>query len=75
VIPVHENGDLEPLVAVYPRAALARAEAQLRAGERRLSALISQLETDGLLLKQVLDAGARALFANWNTPEDVEPGA
>lgn len=74
VIPVHENGDLEPLVAVYPRTALARAETLLQAGERRLSTLISHLETDGMITKWAVDAGARAFFSNWNTPGDVESG-
>ena len=73
VVPVHEDGRLEPLVAVYPRAALPYADALLQAGERKLSVFVDQLERAELIAKAKLPPEVARQFANWNSPEDVAP--
>lgn len=62
---------LEPLVAVYPRTALAIADECLRAGEFKLEAFILKLEEAQLATVLMVTAEDAALFANWNAPEDI----
>jgi molybdopterin-guanine dinucleotide biosynthesis protein A len=66
-----ERRHLEPLAAVYPRAALAVADECLRAGERKLEVFIRSLESCGLASVHPVGVEDAALFANWNKPEDV----
>ena len=75
VVAIHEDGKLEPLVAVYPKAALAPAEGLLQSGERRLSVFVEGLERAGLISKLKLPADVAPQFANWNSPTDVTPSA
>ena len=63
---------LEPLAAIYPRGALRFAEECLRAGERRMETFIRGLAAQGLVTIRPVEREAILLFANWNTPEDVE---
>jgi molybdenum cofactor guanylyltransferase len=63
--------NLEPLAAVYPRAALGVAEECLHAGERKLQHFVRVLETRGLVTIMPVAPEAAALFVNWNTPDDV----
>ena len=65
---------LEPLAAVYPRAALAVADECLRTGERKLEIFIRELEARGLATIRPVEAGEAALFTNWNSPGDVPRG-
>lgn len=74
VIPCGVGGRLEPLAAVYPRAALRFAEQCLGVGERRMEAFIRLLESEGLATIRPVALDAIDLFANWNTPADV-PGS
>lgn len=65
------NGHLEPLVAFYPKAALALAAANL---ERRSFAVKEFAEAcvrSGLAQFVELDAGEARHFANWNSPADL----
>ena len=62
---------LEPLAAVYPRAALAIAEECLRTGERKLEVFIRALEAKCLALIRPVEAGETGLFTNWNCPDDL----
>lgn len=62
---------LEPLAAVYPRAALAIADECLRAGEFKLEAFILKLEAAQLATVLMVTAEDVALFTNWNAPEDI----
>ena len=73
VVAAHPGGKLEPLVAVYPKAALPFAEALLQSGERRLRAFVEKLERAGLIAKVELSAEVAPQFANWNSPADVPP--
>ena len=62
---------IEPLAAIYPRAALAIADECLRTGERKLEAFIRKLEASQLVsVRPVADQEA-AIFANWNEPKDL----
>jgi molybdopterin-guanine dinucleotide biosynthesis protein A len=61
----------EPLVAVYPRAALRIAIEQVSRRHLRLRDFVDRLLSEHLIREYpVLDAEI-PLFANWNTPEDV----
>jgi molybdopterin-guanine dinucleotide biosynthesis protein A len=62
---------IEPLAAVYPRAALCIADECLRAGEFELQAFIRKLEASQLVSMQPVAQRDAALFANWNEPEDL----
>jgi molybdopterin-guanine dinucleotide biosynthesis protein A len=70
-VPVHADGKLEPLVAIYPRAALPLAQEQLRRGERKLMRFIEELESAHRLGRRVLSAEEVPLFINWNVPADL----
>jgi len=70
-----KHAHLEPLAAVYLRAALAIADQCLRAGERKLEAFVRALRAQGLVAIRPVEADAIALLANWNTPEDVRRAA
>jgi molybdopterin-guanine dinucleotide biosynthesis protein A len=61
----------EPLAAVYPRAALAIADACLRAGELKLETFIHKLEAGRLVSVRTVAEEDIFLFANWNVPTDV----
>ncbi len=63
--------NIEPLAAVYPRAALALADECLRAGEFKLEPFIRKLEAQGLAIIRPVEPGQAALFTNWNTPEEL----
>ena len=65
------RASFEPLAAVYPRAALAIADECLRMGERKLEAFIRKLEASQLMSVLAVGQNDAALFANWNSPEDL----
>ena len=62
---------VEPLAAVYLRAALAVADECLRTGERKLETFIRALHAKCLAAIRPVEAGDAALFTNWNSPDDV----
>ena len=64
---------LEPLAAIYLRAASAVADRCLRTGERKLETFVRCLEAQGLVTIRPVAAGEAALFSNWNKPDDVPP--
>ena len=63
--------NIEPLAAIYPRAALAIADECLRAGDFKLEIFIRKLEAQGLSTIRPVGADEAALFVNWNHPGDV----
>lgn len=65
------DGFAEPLVAVYPKAALAEVTARLDRRELALQPLVRAGLTAGWLQSLPVDQADAALFANWNRPEDV----
>lgn len=62
---------LEPLAAIYPRAALALAEELLVRGDYSLQQLVNRCLADGLMLGQAVQPDEHASFLNLNTPADV----
>jgi len=62
----------EPLVAVYPAAALRIAEEQMAAGRLALQEFVERLSSAGLIHTVVVSAADSLLFHNVNTPEDWE---
>ena len=71
LIPENSTGHLDPLAAVYPRAAYSVTVELLRGGERRLSALVEALEQARMVRRRKIAAADEHLFANWNSPEDL----
>ncbi len=71
IIPRTDDGYFEPLAAVYPRAASAAAEEQLRGADRSLQTFVRTLiETGAAIAHPVTEADA-SLFINWNHPQDL----
>ncbi len=64
-------GRVEPLVAVYPRAAAARVRELLAAGRRAAGELAARCAQAGLVGWVDLPAAQAAAFLNWNRPEDL----
>jgi molybdopterin-guanine dinucleotide biosynthesis protein A len=69
-------GRVEPLVAVYPRAAAAMVRELLAAGKRAAGELAARCAQAGLVSWVDFPAGQTAAFLNWNRPEDLpDPAA
>ena len=60
----------EPLIALYPKAALSLAERHLESGRYRMQGLAAELMSGGLSVAYPVRAEDVALFVNWNTPGD-----
>jgi len=71
VVP-RRGGMFEPLVAAYPKEALASGQARLGSGEFGLQKWIVELESLGLMKIFDVDTKWDAVFFNANTPEDWE---
>jgi molybdopterin-guanine dinucleotide biosynthesis protein A len=69
VAPFHHNR-FEPLIAVYPGAALQVALDQLQQGDYVLQHFIDQLLQAGLVIGYDVDLSDEYQLENWNTPED-----
>lgn len=69
VVPIF-GGSAEPLVAVYPKAALGEVQRALGASEFSLQKLVRRLEQEKLVDLVAVEVGERSLFANWNSPDD-----
>lgn len=74
VIPVQPDGRVEPLCALYRRAAcLPVAQALIESGERRPRALLERIRTRRVTTDELADLpDAQLFFTNVNTPEDYE---
>jgi len=68
------RGGLEPLVAVYPKSAHARAVQQLEAGRNAVREFAEICEAAGELRRLPVAAAVESLFLNWNTPGDLPGG-
>ncbi|MCA1658570.1 MAG: molybdenum cofactor guanylyltransferase [Verrucomicrobiaceae bacterium] len=62
----------QPLAAVYPAGARALAESCLRSSDRSMQQFAMRCVTRGLVRLKEISLSENALFANMNTPEDVE---
>jgi molybdopterin-guanine dinucleotide biosynthesis protein A len=74
VIPVQTDGRVQPLCALYRRAAcLPVAQALIESGERRPRALLVGVRTRRITTDELADLhNAQLFFMNVNTPEDYE---
>jgi molybdenum cofactor guanylyltransferase len=72
IVPTLGEGKLEPLAAVYPKSALAVAELHLSQGRVKLSEFIREWEGRGAMRTRMVSPEDAALFANWNTPDDLQ---
>ena len=67
------DGQHEPLVAVYPRAAAAEALARLGRGEFALRPFVRAGIAAGWLRERPVAADEDRFFTHWNRPEDLPP--
>ena len=73
VVPLDEKGMLEPLCAVYARAALAPATDLILNGRRKVSELLERVRTSTIPFGDISHLpGARNFFRNINTPEEYD---
>ncbi len=72
VVPLR-NGQHEPLVAVYPRAAAAEALARLERGEFALRPFVRAGIAAGWMRERPVAADEDRFFTHWNRPEDLPP--
>lgn len=73
VVPLNQQGLLEPLGAIYSIAALPAVTRLIDSGERKVSYLFERIPTRLVTFDEVKDLpGARLFFENINTPEDYE---
>jgi molybdopterin-guanine dinucleotide biosynthesis protein A len=71
--PEMPTGGVQPLCAVYRRAALPRVRANLEAGQDKAQALVRRLRSAVIPWREIARAGySPRIFANINTPEDYE---
>jgi molybdopterin-guanine dinucleotide biosynthesis protein A len=70
VVPFHHNR-FEPLIAVYPGAALQVALDQLQQGDYVLQHFIDKLLEGGLMIVYDVELSEEHQLKNWNTPEDT----
>jgi molybdenum cofactor guanylyltransferase len=63
----------EPLVAVYPKRALRFAISQIAERQLRLQDFVQRLVCEQLVTEYSVSDDEIPLFANWNTPADIEP--
>ncbi len=62
---------VEPVVAVYPVEAATLAITWLEQGERSVQTFARRLEREGLVTIRTIAPAEKALFRNWNSPEDL----
>jgi molybdopterin-guanine dinucleotide biosynthesis protein A len=72
VVPVQEDGRLQPLCALYRKEpCLRRAEELIAVGERRPRVLLDGVQARRVAFRELADLpGAEHFFTNVNTPED-----
>lgn len=66
------NNHFEPLIAVYPKAALDPALAQLRERDYVLQHFVDRLLEQRLVTDYEVEAGEQYQLENWNSPEDLK---
>lgn len=68
-------GNLEPLVAVYPKAAHSLAETLFRAGSNAVATFAEECVRSGIARFVDLPASEAKLFTNWNSRADLAAAA
>jgi molybdenum cofactor guanylyltransferase len=72
VVPIHHS-HFEPLIAIYPKAALRVAIDQLREQDYVLQHFIDKLFENRLMIRYEVELGEQNQLENWNTPADIRP--
>jgi molybdopterin-guanine dinucleotide biosynthesis protein A len=72
VVPRHDNR-FEPLIALYPAAALPVAIDQLRKQDYVLQHFVAKLLENRLIVGYEIEVREQIQLENWNTPEDRGP--
>jgi molybdopterin-guanine dinucleotide biosynthesis protein A len=70
IVPIHHNR-FEPLIAIYPGAALAVAIDQLREQDYVLQHFIDRLFESRLIIGYEVELSEQNQLKNWNKPEDL----
>jgi molybdopterin-guanine dinucleotide biosynthesis protein A len=70
MVPVHPEGWLEPLAAIYPRACLPLARARLSGPDRSMHGFVREALSQGHLQTRPIRHSETILFANWNAPPE-----
>ena len=71
VVPVHEDGLLEPITAVYHRSCLPVILQQIEKGEYKMMDLLARLNTKFVYFDTNMSDSKPSLFHNLNSPEDL----
>jgi len=71
VVPIHEDGFLEPITAVYHRSCLPVILQQIEKGEYKMMDLLASLNTKFVSFDTNLVDSKPSLFHNLNSPEDL----
>ncbi len=71
IVPLHENGYIEPLTACYHRNCLPAILSQLQTENYKMTELLDKLNTRYVTINPVISGSAVSLFHNLNTPEDL----
>jgi molybdopterin-guanine dinucleotide biosynthesis protein A len=66
------NGRFEPLVAIYPKAALPIAETHLSCGEYSMQKFVQGCVAQQLVRPKKISTSDARLFTNLNTPQDMD---
>jgi molybdenum cofactor guanylyltransferase len=70
VVPIHRHR-FEPLIGIYPRAALEFALDQIRERDYVLQHFIDTLLKKSLVMAYEVESSERDQLKNWNTPDDL----
>ncbi len=65
------DGVFEPLAAIYPKELVAEVRAARALRDYSLQKILSRAVSDGKLAVVELQESDRALFVNWNSPDDL----
>ncbi|MDP2722983.1 MAG: molybdenum cofactor guanylyltransferase [Bacteroidales bacterium] len=71
VVPIHENGFIEPLTACYHLSCISVVQQQLTAGNFKMMDLLEKLNTKYVRIESAIEGSKASLFHNLNSPEDL----
>ncbi len=66
VVPVWDDGHVEPLAAVYPAEVLPMVERRIAAGDLAMQGLVAEAVNEGLMVPRPIADVERGWFRNWN---------
>ncbi|MFA5417100.1 MAG: molybdenum cofactor guanylyltransferase [Bacteroidales bacterium] len=71
VVPIHENGFIEPLTACYHLSCVSVIQQQLETGNYKMMDLLDELNTKYVRFESAMEGLKASLFHNLNSPEDL----